>query len=84
MNYEAREPAPVPETLDDLEPGLVVDFRGWKIARFKSRGRGLKYRGMLYAWLGRTGEGGCVRARGGRAILKKIYAEERRRDESHS
>ena len=76
--YGQHEPAPVPETLDDLAAGVIVDFRGWKIARLKTRGRGVRYCGLLYAWRGRTGEGGCVRARSGRVILKKIYAEERR------
>ena len=72
------EIAPVPETLDALSPGVMVDFRGWKITRMKASGRGIKRRGMIYAWRGRQGEGGCVRARSGRVILKKIYAEERK------
>lgn len=79
MSYEGvHEPAPVPETLDELEPGVLVEFRGWTIARLKARGAGLRGRGMLYAWRGRTGEGGMVRARSGRVILKKIYSEDRR------
>lgn len=63
--------APDVRTLDALEPGVLVDFRGWTIAR-------LKRRGSLYAWRGARGESGMERARSGKAIMKKIYAEERR------
>ena len=70
--YEDRhEPAPECETLDRLEPGVKVEFRGWTISRRTPRG-------YLYAWRGHNGEGGMLRGRTGRVVMKKIYSEERR------
>ena len=67
------DPAPDTRTLDELKAGLIMDFRGWKIARLRT-----KVGACLYAWRGRQAEGGCVRARFGRTILKKIYYEDRK------
>ena len=67
------DPAPDTRTLDELQAGVIMEFRGWKIVRMKTR-----IGACLYAWRGRTGEGGCVRARFGRTILKKIYSEDRK------